>query len=194
MRGPENGNKTAVGFLLSALFFAFCVAVGMFYSYHMDKELFGTLSAYVSAATEPGTGFKEVFAKAAKYDFKYLIIVLVSAFSVYGSFFPLLVIGFKGFSSGLAVALGARVIESLLGRIAFLSAVFLSSFLTVPLYVLMFLMGHRFAVRNRKSTEPKSQKFKDYIRLLLLGTIFFAILCIIDCLQASFGVMISAIL
>ena len=118
MRGPENGNKTAIGFLLSALFFAFCVAVGMFYSYHMDKELFGTLSAYVSAATEHETGFKEVFAKAAKYDFKYLIIVLVSAFSVYGSFFPLLVIGFKGFSSGLAVALGARVIESLLGRIA----------------------------------------------------------------------------
>jgi len=184
MANSGNGRKPTVSFFLSGMFFVFSVVAGMFASYRLDTELFETLSEFVVAALSEKAGFKQVFSNAVRYDFKFSLIVLFSALSIYSSFLPLLVIGFKGFSAGLAVVIGARVIGKLSGTLAFSAAVFVSTVLTVPVYVLMFVMGYKFALRTRQIAEPGSSKIKNYMEFLLAVAILFALLCIIDCLQA----------
>ena len=184
MRAAKNGSSPAVMFFLSVLFFAVSVAAGMFAAYHMGDELYETLAQYVNSALGEKIGFKKVFVNAVKSDFRYTVLVLVSSLSVFSSFVPLLMTGFKGFSSGLAVAVASRAIEMRAGSIAFSVAVFLSCVFTVPVYVLMFMLCFKFALRNRKSSEPFGIKAKNYMEFSVAVMMLFAVLCIIDCLQA----------
>lgn len=190
MNAPKNSSRPATAFFLSALFFVFTVAAGIFVSYRLDVKLFETLSQYLTAALSEKAEFKEIFLNAVKCDFRYSLIVLVCALSIYSSFFPFAVIGFKGFSSGLAVALASRSLGTLLKTFVFSFSVFFSSVLTVPVYVLMFVMGCKFAARNRRSTEPKGKKFKNYLEFFAAVLILFAILCFVDLLQASLGLLV----
>jgi len=190
MNAPKNGSRPATAFFLSGLFFVLTVVAGIFVSYRLDAKLCEDLSQYLTEALSKKAEFKEVFKNAVKCDFRYSLVVLVCAIGIYSSFLPLLGIGFKGFSSGLAVALASLSLGTLSKTVAFSFSVFFSSILTVPVYVLMFVMGVKFAARNKKSTEPKGKKLKNYMEFLFAVAILFAVLCIIDLLQASLGLLI----
>lgn len=194
MRAAKDDSGCLVMFFLSVLFFAASIALGMFTAYHMSDTLYETLAGYVNSALDAKIGFKAVFFNAVKSDFRYTVLVLVSALSIYSSFFPLLMTGFKGFSSGLAVAVAARAIEKTSGVTAFSFAVFFSCVLTVPVYILMFMLCLKFAGRNRMSAEPFGIKAKNYMEFSAAVMLLFAALCIIDCLQAVAEPMICSLI
>lgn len=184
MYATKEGGGFALTFSLSVLVFAISVALGMFAAYRLSDTLYESLEEYVCVALGQKSGFKEVLSNALKTDFRYTLITLVSAVSVYSSFLPLLLTGFKGFSSGLAVAVASRAIRSAGAVAVFSAAVFFSCVLTVPIYILMFMMCTRFARRTRRSAEPFKVKIKDYTEFSAAVMLLFAALCITDCLQA----------
>ena len=193
MRAAKKGNGVLVIFILSAIFFALCLCLGMIAGYQLDDELLTDLTQYVKSAFEEKTGFKKVLANAVKSDFRYTLTVLISSLSVISSFFPLVLIGVKGFSSGLATSVASSALGGFSEIFVFSSAVLLACIFTVPAYVFLFVMCFKFADENRKNRESFGAKSKGYMKFFAAVMIVFALLCVADCFVAALYELLFAV-
>lgn len=185
----KKGQSAGTLFLISALIFSLAAAAGMFFAYHLGDELKNSLGEYVKYALKEKSGIKETFSRAANNDFRYTAAVLLSAFSVYTTILPLCLVGFKGFCSGLAVAVASATLSGSKAIFTFSAAVFISCLVTVPVHILMYILSFKFALRMRQSTEKFSLKAKGYMEFFFAVMLMFFVLLAVDFFHAVIGLL-----
>lgn len=190
MRGEKDGRGHLLVFLASAVVFVLFIAIGMLAAHNTSGEMYDELAKYLKTAVYKKTQFRQIFLKAAEADFRYTCLILICSLNIYTSAIPFLAVCFRGFCSGYAAALAADILSAR-GTAAVSAAIFVSVLLTVPIYILMFMLCRNFASEIGGVKMSFREKLKEYVMFAASVMIMFALLCITDCLLAAVGLVIT---
>lgn len=183
----QNNNKFAKFFLICCLFFAVCIALGMVAAHRIGGSAGNAAKNYISGAVLKNSDWFRVVKRAVARDFRYTCFALVCPFTVCTPFLLLALLGFDGFCKGLAVMTAAGTLAP--GRASVLCAVVLAScIMNVPLYITMFFLCRKKSKSERAAAF--SSAFADYMAYAFGVMIVFALLCLVDVIQAAVCILI----
>lgn len=180
--------RTANGlFVLCISLVGVCIFAGVLVSFRTAGGAFADAAGFVTNISFEETAFSASYKRALVSDLIFCVAVLV-----FGAGFPLSVLPggyilFKGFLLGVTAGLAARCCV-MKDAVSIFFAIFISNFLVLPLYILLFLAALGFSYRA--CGLAAGDKMRGYLGFSIKVPVFFALMCAAEFIQIGTGVLV----